>query len=380
MIRPQNIKSKRKPIVVGMSGGVDSSMALVLLKKQGWDPIGVSLKYPVWEDLQNCLRENICCSAESFQIAADVCKSLGVPYHIFDVSRDFKKEVIDYFLERLRGHRTPNPCVMCNRHLKFKKLLEWARRRRIDHVATGHYARVRKNPKTRRCELLKARDPEKDQTYSLSFLSQEQLEHIVLLLGDHTKKEIYRMAQKLGFEIFLKRKQSQDFCFVSGNSMGCFLEKEIGIKEGSIVDEAGNVLGMHRGLHFYTVGQRKGIGLSGGPFFVTGSDPSKNTLYVSRDEKRLLSKEVMLFPCNFIGGAPRRPVRVQAKIRYRQTASAGTLWPLPDGKVKIVFDKPQRAVTPGQFAVVYQRAVCLGGGEILPEKSMGRGLPPADGA
>ena len=172
------IKRKRKPVVVGMSGGVDSSMALVLLKKRGWNPVGVSLKYPVWEDPENCLRENVCCSAESFQIAADVCKSLEVPYHIFDVSREFKKEVIDYFLQKLRGHRTPNPCVMCNRHLKFKKLLEWAGRHGIDHVATGHYARVRKNRRTKRLELLKARDPEKDQTYSLSFLSQIGRAHV----------------------------------------------------------------------------------------------------------------------------------------------------------------------------------------------------------
>ncbi len=341
-------------------------MALVLLKKQGWDPVGVSLKYPVWEDPKNCLRENVCCSAESFQIATNVCRTLGVPYHVHDVSRDFKKEVIDYFLEKLREHRTPNPCVMCNRYLKFKKLLEWAHRHGIDHVATGHYARVRKNPRTKRYELLKALDPEKDQTYSLSFLSQEQLHRTILPLGDYTKKEIYGLAQKHGFEIFLKRKQSQDFCFVSGNSMGCFLEKEIGVKEGPVMDEAGTVLGKHRGLHFYTVGQRKGLGFSGGPFFVTGSDPSKNVLYVVRDEERLLSKEIVLFPCNFIGGVPSKPVRIQAKIRYRQNAAAGTLIPLSGRKVKIVFDKPQRAVTPGQFAVMYRRAVCLGGGEILP--------------
>jgi len=159
----------RKPIVVGMSGGVDSSMALVLLKEQGWAPVGVSLQYPVWEDPANCLKENVCCSTESFEIAESVCKKLGVPYHVFDVSSDFKKEVIDYFLSSLRAHRTPNPCVMCNRHLKFKKLLEWAARHRIDHVATGHYAQVRKNTKTRKFELVASKDTDKDQTYSLSF-------------------------------------------------------------------------------------------------------------------------------------------------------------------------------------------------------------------
>ncbi len=351
--------------MVGMSGGVDSSMALVLLKEKGWDPVGVSLKYPVWKDEANCLRENVCCSTESFEIAASVCKKLDVPYHIFDVSRDFKKEVIDYFLDRLRDHKTPNPCVMCNRHLKFKKLLEWAKRHGMDHVATGHYARVRKNLKTRKFELRASQDENKDQTYSLSFLSQEQLRHIVLPLGDYTKSEIYRMAEDHGFEIFLKRKQSQDFCFVSGNAMEPFLAKEIGRNEGEVRDDLGQVIGKHQGLHFYTVGQRKGLGFSGGPFFVTGSDVSGNILKVTRDEKNLLSRELLLAPCNFIGGMPKRSLRVKAKIRYRQEAAAAVLQPLSGKKARIVFDKPQRAVTPGQFAVLYQRNVCLGAGEIL---------------
>ena len=357
-------KKERKSIVVGMSGGVDSSMALVLLKEKGWDPVGVSLKYPVWKDEANCLRENVCCSTESFQIAENVCKKLGVPYHVFDVSDDFKKEVIDYFLERLRDHKTPNPCVMCNRHLKFKKLLEWAERHGIEHVATGHYARVRKNPKTRKFELLEGKDLEKDQTYSLSFLSQEQLRYIVLPLGGYTKQEIYQMAEEHGFEIFLKRKQSQDFCFVSGNAMEPFLAKEIGRNEGEVRDDSGHVIGKHQGLHFYTVGQRKGLGFSGGPFFVTGSDVRCNILKVTRDKKNLLSREVLLSPCNFIGGMPKRSLRVKAKIRHRQAAAPGMLHPFAGNKAKIVFDKPQRAVTPGQFAVLYQRNVCLGAGEI----------------
>lgn len=355
---------KRKSIVVGMSGGVDSSMALVLLKEQGWDPVGVSLKYPVWKDKANGLRENICCSAESFRIAANVCKKLGVSHHIFDVSRDFKKEVIDYFLERLKGHKTPNPCVMCNRFLKFKQLLGWAKRRGIDHVATGHYARVRKNPKTHRYELLVGRDREKDQTYSLSFLSQEQLKHIVFPLGAYTKQEVYQMAVKRGFEVFLKRKQSQDFCFVSGGSMDSFLTKKIGRREGEVCDDDGKMIGKHQGLHFYTIGQRKGLGFSGGPFFVKGSDAKKNILHVTRHEKELLSREVSLSLCNFIGGKPERPVRVQTKIRYRQAAMPGTLYPLSGSRARIVFQKPQRAVTPGQFAVFYRCGVCWGAGEI----------------
>lgn len=359
------IKHKNKSIVVGMSGGVDSSMALVLLQERGWSPVGVSLKYPVWEDKANCLRENVCCSKESFEIAASVCKKLGVPYHIFDVSQDFKKEVMDYFLGSLRMHRTPNPCVMCNRHLKFKKLLEWATRHHIDHVATGHYARVRKDPKTGKFQLLIGKDHEKDQTYSLSFLSQDQLRHIVLPLGGHTKEQIYQMAEAHGFEIFLKRKQSQDFCFVSGSAMEPFLTQEIGKNAGDVRDETGCVIGKHQGLHFYTVGQRKGLGFSGGPFFVTGSDVTGNILKVTREEKDLLRRELFVSPCNFIGGVPKRSLRVKVKIRYRQIAASGTLRTVSGNEARICFDKPQRAVTPGQFAVFYQRNVCLGAGEIL---------------
>ncbi len=254
--------------------------------------------------------------------------------------------------------------------------MEWATRRGIDHVATGHYARVRKNPKTRKFELLAGKDDEKDQTYSLSFLSQEQLRHIVLPLGGYTKKEIYRMARDRGFEIFLKRTQSQDFCFVSGNAMEPFLAKEIGRHKGEVRDDAGRVIGIHQGLHFYTVGQRKGLGFSGGPFFVTGSNVPGNILQVTRNEKNLLSREVFLSPCNFIGGVPRRPLRVRAKIRYRQAAAPGTLHPISGNKVRIVFDKPQRAVTPGQFAVFYQRDICLGAGEILLDRPQTGDLRP----
>ncbi|HPW64913.1 MAG TPA: tRNA 2-thiouridine(34) synthase MnmA [Candidatus Omnitrophota bacterium] len=356
-------RSSRK-IVVGISGGVDSSVSLMLLKKAGWDPVGVSLKYPVWKDPSNGLRENVCCSAESFRIAKDICRKLDVPHHLCDVSREFKKEVIGYFLNGLRNARTPNPCVMCNRFLKFKKLFAWAGRRGIRHVATGHYARVRRDSRTGLCRLVTARDREKDQTYSLSFLSQAQLRNILLPLGDMTKREVYDTAVREGFEVFLKRKQSQDFCFVAGNSMGAFLAREVGVKEGEMRDDDDAVAGHHRGLHFYTIGQRKGLGLSGGPFFVKGFEPAKNVLRVTKDERALLQKEVRLGPCNFISGIPGRIIRVRAKIRYRQDAAPARLIVDAGKRATLVFDKPQRAVTPGQFAVFYQRDVCLGAGEI----------------
>lgn len=347
-----------------MSGGVDSSVALLLLKKQGWDPVGVSLKYPVWNDPANCFRENICCSADSFRIAREVCRTLGVPHHICDVSKEFQFEVIGYFVKALKSNQTPNPCVICNRYLKFKKLFDWAHCHGIRDVATGHYARTRKNPKTGRFELLRSKDSQKDQTYSLSFISQKQLSHILFPLGGYTKQEIFAIAVKEGFKIFLKRKQSQDFCFVAGHAMDSFLRKKIGIQKGPICDASGQVLGEHEGLHFYTIGQRKGMGLSGGPFFVTGKDAHKNILFVSRDEASLLHKKVFLSPCHFLSEKPRGPMRVMAKIRYRQPASRGTLCLCSKDRSEIIFDQPQRAVTPGQFAVFYRRRTCLGGGVI----------------
>lgn len=371
------MSSDQKPIVVGMSGGVDSSLALVLLKEQDWQPIGVSLKYAVWQDKKNLLRENICCTAESFRIAKTVCKKLGVPYYIFDVAKEFKKEVIDYFLAELKNAKTPNPCIICNRYLKFKKLFEWAKKHKIKYVATGHYARISKNPQTRKYELSKARDQKKDQTYSLCLLPQKWLAHLVFPLGNHTKAEIYQMAKEKGFGIFLKRKQSQDFCFVSGKSLHCFLKKELGEKPGLIKDSAGNILGKHPGLHFYTIGQRKGINLAGGPYFVVSLDIQNNVLLVSKKKEDLDQKTALLSPCHFIAGTPpRRKILVQAKVRSRHPEAPAKLEFVSKDKLKLVFTKPQKAITPGQFAVFYlpakgERAkagpqnICLGGGNIV---------------
>ena len=354
-----------KKIVVGMSGGVDSSMALVLLKKQGWQPIGVSLKYAVWQDKRNLLRENACCSTESFEIAKDVCKKLNVEHHIFDVSKEFKK-VIDYFILELKNNRTPNPCIICNRYLKFKKLFEWAREHKINYVATGHYARIAKNQKTGNCELLIARDKQKDQTYSLSFLHQKWLKRIVFPLGNYTKDGIFKMAKKEGFDFYLKRKQSQDFCFVAGKCLHSFLEEEIGKKEGLIKDIKGNILRKHQGLHFYTIGQRKGINLSGGPYFVVDKNSKINTLVVSKNKRDLLGKQAILSPYHFISDKKlKEKKRVKVKIRSQHLSVKAILIPINLRQIKIIFDKPQKSLTHGQFAVFYQNNICLGGGKII---------------
>lgn len=359
------IKINKKRIIVGISGGIDSSMSLVLLKKQGWDPIGVCLKLPVWKNKKNLLHENICCTKESISIAKSVCQKLMVPFYFLDVRPDFQKKVVNYFINEFKNNKTPNPCVICNRYLKFKKLFQFAKKFGAKYVATGHYARTRKNNKTGKYELLKAKDKNKDQTYNLCFLPQKWLKYIIFPLGNYTKKEVYQLAKKGGFNFFFNKKQSQDFCFVTGKSLSSFLKEKIGEKPGKIIDTKGNILGKHQGLHFYTIGQRKGINLAAGPWFVKDFDISKNILIVTKNQKEVAQKEIILSPFHFISGQPpKEKIKVMAKIRYRQPLGKATLFPPSKGKLRLTFDKPQRAVTPGQFAVFYLKEICLGGGRI----------------
>lgn len=354
------MKSKR--IVVGLSGGVDSSIALLLLKRQGWEPVGVSLKLAHWENKENVLGENACCTVKSLNIARNMCKTLDVPYHTYNVSKEFKKDVMDYFIDTLKEAKTPNPCVICNRYLKFAKLFEWAHAHGIEYVATGHYAKTKLNEKTGKYELLRPEDLNKDQTYGLSFLSQEWLKYIVFPLADYTKDEVYKTAEKEGFEIFLKRKQSQDLCFVSSKALPKYLEEQIGKRPGPIKNEKGEVIGQHKGLHFHTLGQRKGLGLSE-KYFVQEFDRKENALIVGKD-KKAPNKEVILRPFNFLSAVPKDKQKVLAKVRYREPLSNATIYPPENDKVRVVFDKPGRFITSGQFCVFYKDDVCLGSGII----------------
>lgn len=403
-----------------MSGGMDSSMAMWQLKKQGYEPIGVSLKYEVWDDPANTLKENVCCSDESFQIAKHVCEKLGAKHYILDVGKKFKKEIVDYFKAELKAKRTPNPCVICNRVLKFKELLDFANKQKAKFVATGHYAQITKTGDE--YFLAKSVDPKKDQTYSLSFLKKEWLPKILFPLGKYNKEKVFEMAAAAGFGFYLYRKQSQDFCYVSDKSMKAFLEKEIGKEPGNIVDLKGKVLGKHNGLHFYTIGQRKGVEIPNGPWFVTGIDPEKNELIVTKlgTSPSLFKKEVILEPCNLLIKSLKKPMKVDAKIRYAQDLAKATLSichsredchsreggnlcchsredchsraggnlcnpssskslipdPSTAGRqvrndkkktttLKLIFDTPQRAITLGQFAVFYKGKKCLGAGRIM---------------
>jgi len=350
----QNSTSKKEKIVVGLSGGVDSSVSLALLKKGNWQPIGLFLKLPVWKSERNLV------------LAKKVCKKLGVPFYVLNAEKEFKKEVLDYFVEEIKRKKTPNPCIICNYQLKFKKLFQWAKKHQIKYVATGHYAKIKKNQKTGRYELLIPKDREKDQTYFLSSLSQKYLKHIIFPLAEYKKEKVYKIAREMGFNFLLKKKQSQEFCFLAKGSLNQFLKEKIGTKPGVIKDSQGKILGSHQGLHFYTLGQRKGINLAGGPYFVKGFEKKNNVLLVSKDKKELLKKRVCLSSVHFISTSPsKKETRVMAKLRYRQRPARARLYLTESKKGELVFDKPQMAPTPGQFAVFYKKNTCLGNGVII---------------
>lgn len=360
--------TNKKKIIVGMSGGIDSSMAVYLLQQQGWQPIGVSLNMPVFK------------GKKDFSGAKKVCKKLKITHHIIDVQELFKHKVLKYFINELGNCRTPNPCIICNRNLKFQSLLAFAQQQGIQYIATGHYAKIaiskRQKAKGISYQLLTPRDNTKDQTYNLCFLKKDWLPYIIFPLADYLKTDIYKLAKKLGYDFLVTQKQSQDFCYVDNKYLPKYLSQKLGNKPGPIKDEQGKILGQHNGLHFYTFGQRKGIKINGGPWFVKSFDIKNDALIVTKNEKSLSQTEAILSPFNFVSIPPiTKPMKVMAKIRYRQPLSAATIYPAHDYKMKIVFDKPQRALTPGQFAVFYLPAealakegsgnICLGGGRIL---------------
>ncbi|MGG6294744.1 tRNA 2-thiouridine(34) synthase MnmA [Leptolyngbya sp. AN02str] len=344
-------------VVVGLSGGVDSSVAAATLHQQGYDVVGLTL----W-----LMKGKGQCCSEGMVDATRLCDEMGVPHHIVDTRDVFEKYIVDYLVSGYGDGITPLPCSQCNKAVKFGPMLRYSQEELgIDKIATGHYARIQQDSATGRYQLLRAIDRSKDQSYFLYDLEQDILAHTLFPLGDQTKVETRRMATEFGLHT-AEKPESQDLCLIEAHgSMQAFLDKFLAPKEGDIVDQDGRVLGRHTGIHHYTIGQRKGLGIAAAnPLYVIGLDAGRNQVIVG-DRTDMLVPEFSVQRVNWVSIAPpSTPIRAEVQIRYRATPVGATVAPLEGNRARIVFDEPQFGVTPGQAAVWYDGEVVLGGGII----------------
>ena len=356
---------ENKRVLVGMSGGVDSAAAAVLLREAGYEPVGCTLHLYDNEDIGQS-RERGCCSLEDVEDARSVAHRLGMDFYVFNFKDLFRREVMDDFVRCYLAGRTPNPCIQCNRHIKFTALLRRADELDIPCIATGHYARVEYDRALGRWRLLRGLDRRKDQSYVLYPLTQSQLSRLLLPVGGYEKPAVRALAEERGL-VNARKPDSQDICFVPDGDYTAFLQRYGGAElvPGDFVDTSGRVLGRHRGLPCYTTGQRRGLGVSGGrPLYVVRKDAASNTVVLG-DEADLYSRTVWAEAFNWVSLPPQEgPIPVTAKTRYSQTEASGVLYPEGDGRVRMVFDQPQRAVTAGQSLVAYQGDAVAGGGII----------------
>ncbi len=346
----------QETVLLAMSGGVDSSIAAVLLKEQGYRVVGITMR--LFDDESGC-------AGEAIDAARRICQTLGIAHNVVDFRNEFETLVIREFIEVYASGRTPNPCVLCNPRIKWRILLEQAEALNARTVATGHYARVRWDASMNRFILLRGADPTKDQSYVLWKLDQKVLSRALLPIGAMRKSDVRDRARVLHLKGTLQR-ESQEICFIPDNDYGRFLRERLREKfeKGPIKDQAGRVLGTHQGLAFYTIGQRKGLIAVGHPIYVTRIDPSTNTLWVGeRDD--VLSRELIAEHLNWIAvQQPKAPLCARAQIRSNHEAAPAAITPLDNGNVRVRFDTPQWAVTPGQSVVFYEGDVVVGGGII----------------
>lgn len=353
----------KKKVVVGMSGGVDSSVTAYLLKEQGYDVIGVTMQ--VWqEDEEYEAAEGGCCSLSAVEDARRVAYKLDIPFYVMNFKDIFKKNVIDYFIDEYMEGRTPNPCVACNKYIKFDALLKKAMDLGAEYVATGHYASIEKVGD--RYLLRRSEDDKKDQTYALYNLTQFQLAHTLMPCGVYKKERIREIAKEIGLLVHNK-KDSEEICFIPDNDHGSYIKKQVPdkVREGNFVDKQGNILGKHKGIVYYTIGQRKGLGIAlGRPVFVTDINPLTNTVVLGSEEDifktELVAKDINLIPFDKL----EKTMEVEAKVRYSARPGKAWITPLEDGRVRVKFENKQRAITKGQSVVFYDKEYLVGGGII----------------
>lgn len=356
---------KKTRVVVAMSGGVDSSVTAYLLKQEGYEVIGITMQIWPAVDPEDDVPGR-CCSLSAVNDARRVADILDIPFYVVNYQDVFRDKVITYFIDEYLAGRTPNPCIACNRHIKFDQLLTRARALGAEYLATGHYARIIHSPEPQRHLLRRAVDLSKDQTYVLYNLTQEQLAHLLLPLGGLTKPETRKLAEDSGLPVAHKP-ESQEICFVTDNDYKRFIREETGaeIKPGPFLDTSGKVLGQHGGLPFYTIGQRKGLGIAAGrPLYVVALDPERNAVILGEGDD-IFAAELIAGDLNLImfDQWP-ASLEVTAKIRYTAKPASAIISPAGNGQVRVVFKEPQRAITPGQSVVFYQEDLVVGGGII----------------
>ena len=355
-----------KKVVVGMSGGVDSSVAAYLLKQQGYDVVGVTMQ--IWQDEshEEIEKKGGCCGLSAVDDARRVAAMLDIPYYVMNFKSEFKRDVIDYFVREYLAGRTPNPCIACNRYVKWESLLTRSIQIGADYIATGHYARICELPNGRYA-IRNSVTAKKDQTYALYNLTQEQLKRTLMPIGDYTKEQVRKIAEDIGLMVAGKP-DSMEICFVPDNDYASFIEKETGVTSvpGDFVDVDGNVIGKHKGVIHYTVGQRKGLGIAlGKPAFVVAIRPEQNQVVIGED-RDVYTEKLYANNLNFMSvDNITEPVHAKAKIRYSHEGAYCTVRKIDSDTIECIFDQPVRAVTPGQAVVLYDGEYVLGGGTII---------------